>query len=47
MLKNVWESNGFQLLFGIFGIYTCYWIAGVLQEKMLIIYYLVQSGPMK
>lgn len=40
MINNLWESRGFQLLFGIVGIYTCYWIAGVLQEKM---YYLSYS----
>lgn len=34
MFDNLWESRGFQLLFGIVGIYTCYWISGVLQEKM-------------
>ena len=31
MLGKMWESTGFQLLFGIFGIYSCYWLAGFFQ----------------
>lgn len=31
MLSNLWQTNAFQLLFGIVGIYSCYWVVGYIQ----------------
>ena len=44
MFSKLWESMGFQLLFGIFGIYSCYWLAGLLQEKMYPSLTILDSG---
>lgn len=45
MLARLWESKGFQLLFGIVGIYSCYWVAGYLQEKMYALPHSAPSSP--
>ena len=47
MLERLWESNGFQLLFGMFGIYTCYWISGYFQEKTYRINHVDPNNPTK